>query len=271
MKSRTIQGISFVLPLLLLAAIFLPGALTTPYHASNEQPFVIAHESTEEFNDTVTDRTAAMESAVPVEELSERQRRAFETAKAQEPSPYSGQQAFTPPVCKDILLVCDEYEEVPKPPSNGSYSSYTDYTGGGVGQGPKYGYGMIEGTDEDLYLVRVGFTGAYIADWTVLPIFEFLSRLLALGPFAAFLAYRDWFETTPNPSSGTLRYGVALLVLMFATPYLLMLLNITSPGEWYLPALALLPVVTWLVIIADIWRSRGEKTVGTEEKNTSQN
>lgn len=259
MKSRLLRGITLLLPLLLVGAIFLPGALTTPYHASNEQPFVIAHESTEEFNETVTDRSAAMESAVAVEELSESQRRAFATAREQEPSPYDGSQAFTPPVCKDVLLLCDEYEDVPKPPSEGRSSAYTDYTGGGAGEGPKYGYGMIADTSGELYLVRVGFTGAYIADWTVLPLFEFVSRLLALGPFAAFLASRVWFENTPTPTTATVRYGIGLVAFVLATPYLLMLLDVTSPGEWYLPALALFPVITWGVIIAAVWRSDSQR------------
>jgi len=117
MKSLISRGIILVLPLLLLGAIFYPAAPTTPYQ-SDIPKFAITHESTQEFNDTVTDRNAAMESAVPVEELSKSQRKAFETAKEQEPDSYG--RLFKPPVCENFLLICDGYTEYPEAPDNGN-------------------------------------------------------------------------------------------------------------------------------------------------------
>ena len=195
------------------------------------------HESAQEFNDTVTDRNVSLESAVPVEELSQAQRKAFETAKEKEPLSYSGEKYFRPSVCKDTLLICDEYKEYPEPPDKG----------------------LIEDTDGDLYFVWVvSGQERYTNFHTVL---EQLSKLLALGSFAIFLSYSSWRDTTPEPTSTALSYGLILMAFALAYPYLLMFLNVTLGWQLYLSVLVGLPVMTWIVILAEIWRSRGGNRV----------
>lgn len=230
-----------MLPLLLWGAVLYPGALATPYQAPSPS-FTVAHESTDEFNETVEDRDAARESAVPVEELSESQRRAFTTAKEQEPHPSSGQRSFKIPVCKDILLTCDEYEEAPAEPSSSGSIGYQHHP-----------YGIVEDTDGAVYLVRSGFGGEKA--WDLSPIFEISSKLLSLGVFSLFLIYQYWGRWKPEPTPTAVGYGIGLVAFAFAFPYLMMVSSIAFLG------LVLLPVITWGVIIAEILRSRGDKEV----------
>lgn len=220
MNSRILIGITLVLPLLLWGAILYPGALTTPYQAPSPS-FTVAHESTQAFNDTVEDQDAAIESAVPVEELSEDQQRAFKTAKEQEPDLSSGRQSFKLPVCKDILLMCDEYEETPEEPRSSE--------------------GIVEDTDGEVYLVRAGFGGERA--WNFSPIFEIASKLLSLGVFSIFLIYQYWGRQKPEPTPTAVGYGIALVAFAFAFPYLVMFSGTASLG------LILLPVITWTMMI----------------------
>ncbi|MDS0474549.1 hypothetical protein [Natrinema sp. 1APR25-10V2] len=247
MKSRILIGIIFVLPLLLWGAVLYPGALATPYQAPSPS-FTVAHESTEDFNDTVEDRDAAIESAVPVEELSEDQQRAFKTAKEQEPHPFSGRQSFKLPVCKDILLMCDEYEEAPEEPSSS----------GGIGY-QHHPYGIVEDTDGEVYLVRAGFGGEKA--WDLSPVFEITSKLLSLGVFSIFLIYQYWGRWKPEPTPTAVGYGIALVAFAFAFPYLVMFSDIASLG------LILLPVITWCTIIVEIVRSRGKKEMSARSES----
>lgn len=125
---------------------------------------------------------------------------------------------------------------------------------------------MIEDTDGDLYLVEVGF--AYFGSMGVTILAGFLSHLLSLGVFAIFLAYRDWLESTPAPTPTAVGYGLTLLVFVLAYPYLLMLTKVTPPDSWYPSVLLGLPVLSWGVILTEIWRSRGEKGADTQVKHT---
>lgn len=238
MRSSITQGIVFVLPLLLLGAIFYPAALATPYQADVPK-FAIAHESTEEFNDRITDRNAAIENAVSVEDLSKNQRKAFETAKEQEP--YSdGMRLFKPPVCKDLLLICDEYTEYPETPDNG----------------------VIEDTDGELYSVWDITGNVRYTDFD-----SFLQRLskgFALGPFAFFLAYYGWRDTTSKPTRTAVSYGLILLTFVLAYPYILMLLDVELAVDT--STLVVLPLVTWIVILVEIWRSHDKTMEDTQAK-----
>lgn len=265
MKSRAVPGVTVVLSLLLAGAIAYPGALTAPYEPGPREPVVISHESTEAFTATVADRDAARESAVPVDDLSESQRRAFEAAKAQEPAEYdaaaatSGRQSFQPPICDDSLLVCDEYEELPEAPSNGSSSAYISENATG------HQYGTVEDTDGDLYLVRVGFRGAYMG-WSLTPIFERLSKLLSLGPFALFLAYRGVTDDPPGLTRTAVGCGAALIAFVLAYPYLLLLATDSTPS-WHHLVLMMVPPITWVAMVAEIAVHRG--TNGTEESQST--
>lgn len=202
MVSRRLNRASFIVVVLLVGAICHPGALTDPYSGSDE-PYTIAHESTEAFNETVNDGHSNPYPEFHVTELSEGERRAFEKAKEQ-PATSSGEQSLgTVPVCDDTLLLCNEYEEFPNPSSDGNkYTIVVDATG-------------------ERYLVREGYTGAY-TNWNLDPVIEFIIKLLTLGPLALFLGHRTLTASPPQPTRVTVGIGAVIAILAFGYPYIVM-------------------------------------------------
>lgn len=105
---------------------------------------------------------------------------------------------------------------------------------------------MIEDIDGDLYLVQVG---SMYDSWNFGFLLEPLSKLLSLGVFAGFLVSRNW--SGPDPTPTDVRYGFTLLVFVLALPYLLMVPTVMSTELWSLYAVIGLPVITWIVILAE--------------------
>ncbi|RZV05261.1 hypothetical protein BDK88_4287 [Natrinema hispanicum] len=238
MKARTLLGISLLAALLLLGAIIYPGALIQPYSGESEY-YSIAHESSEAFNETIEEENLSTSDALSVEDLSQSEQRAFTQAQEQTPTeddygPNGWQSLGEPPVCDNTLLLCNEYEEMPAP-SNDVYT-------------------VVEDTNGELYLVRVSFDipGPALDGFDM--VIEFFVKLAILGPYAFFLIYRVWTVGPPDPTLSSAGYGMALVVTVFAYPYLLMFTDISLPS-WHLHALA---AITWAMILVEILRGRNE-------------
>jgi len=260
MNSRARTVIISGIVILLLGAIVFPTALSEPYH-TDSKPFIIYPESSDKFNETIDDYQAARENAVPFEELSDRQQRAFERA-LQEPSfTYSPGRGFMVNVCKDLLLICagSGFEEHPVAPGvENSQYDVSSVISGDIGVSRDEA-GLVKYTSGEVYLVQVDFSGAYMG-WSILPLFEFLSKLLALAPFALFLVLREGVgEDPPNTTQFTLGYGAGLTVFVFLYPYLQMVLNAEPLAPKHIHILVGLPVLTWAVILVEVWRGRSEK------------
>lgn len=236
MKYRSLLGISLLAALLLLGAISYPGALTQPYSGESEY-YSIAHESSEAFNETIEEENLSTSDALSVEDLSQSEQRAFTQAQEQTPTEYDygpngWQHLGNPPVCDNTLLMCNEYEKIPNP-SNGVYT-------------------VVEDTNGELYLVEVGSdmpTGPSLDGVDM--VIEFFVKLAILGPYAFFLIYRVWTFGPPDPTLSSVGYGMALVVTVFAYPYLLMFTDILL-SSWHLAA------ITWAMILVEIWRGRNE-------------
>ncbi|WP_152423156.1 hypothetical protein [Natrinema versiforme] len=245
MKSRILLGISFLVVFLLLCAIIYPGALSKPYDGDSRHYSVIP-ESTESFNETASVENFTTESGIPVEKLSESQQRAFRDAKEQprenEHGP-SGRQSKDILVCDSTLVFCDEYRELPDP-----YNGDHQYTFSHDGNQ----YTLVEDSDGEQYLVQAGFQEVGPTVNGIDGIVETLGKLLLLGPYIIFLAYRGWTTNPPNLTHSSVGYGFALVGIVFLYPYLLMFTDISLPS-WHLPALA---VITWTVIFIEIRRGR---------------
>ncbi|WP_226007095.1 hypothetical protein [Natrinema salinisoli] len=239
MKSRAVLRISVLVSFLLLGAILYPGALTQPYSGETDH-YSIAHESSEAFNEIVDEENLSMSDARSVEELSAGEQRAFAQAQEQKPTEDgygpNGWQSFGDPlVCDNTLLLCNEYEQIPNPSAGSVYT-------------------VVEDTTGELYLVRVGFDmpGPTWSGFDVLV--EFFIKLAILGPYSFFLIHRGWTVGPPEPTRSSAGYGVALVVTVFAYPYLLMFTDLSLPS-WHLHALA---AITWAMIFAEIWRGRSQ-------------
>ena len=243
MKYKSLLVISLVVTVLLTGAIFYPGALTKPYNGTHyieydHVSYSVAHESTEDFNESMREKSLNTETAIPVEKLSESQQRAFQEAKDQ-PQEYrdspSGRQYLDIRLCDPALILCNEYRELPNPSSSGS-----EHT-------------LIEDSDGELYLVEARSFYEAGANWDGIErIFEIVARFLILTPYALFLAYRAWTFSPPDPTRTSVGYGATLLAIVLGYPYLLMFTDISFPS-WHIPALI---VITWCVILIEVWRGR---------------
>lgn len=230
MKSNKFLSASFIIAILLVGAILFPSALMKPYSGDSTH-YAIAHESSEhykEYNDSASHEI----DSNSIEGFSESQRRAFEEAKKQEPSGSGLQSIGEPPVCTPKLLLCDEYEKFPHPVNEGSTDS---------------GYVAVEDSTGDQFLVKIGQAGA---TWRLDPFVRYTTKWVVLGPYAFFLLYRRFSTRSPEPTFFSVGYGATLLTVVFAYPYTLMFTEISLPS-WHLPFLA---IVTWGVILAEIWR-----------------
>lgn len=238
MNSRTFLGISFILVVLLAGAIVYPGALTKPYSGDSNY-YAIAHESSEAFNESIEYDSVHKDDRIAVSDFSKEQRRAFEEAKKEEPSRSGWQGIGKPPVCNPVLLSCDKYEKFPHPAND----KYTDT-----------GHFVVEDSTGDQFIVKIGQAGA---EWNLDPIVKLITKLLVLGPYSIFLSYHGiyansrWADHIPKPTLFSVGYGVGLITVVFAYPYLLMFTNIPLPS-WHLPALA---AITWTVILTEFYRN----------------
>ncbi|WP_226008234.1 hypothetical protein [Natrinema salinisoli] len=250
MKSRTLLIASFIVTVLLTGAIFYPGALTEPYGPDeyDQMTYSVVHESTEAFNKTVREKSLNTEAAIPVEELSENQQRAFQEAKdqPQEPQEFGdntpGRQYLEIRTCDPALILCDEYRELPNPSNSGS-----EHT-------------LIEDSDGEQYLVEARSFNTAGASWNgVSRTIEQGARLLILSPYVLFLSYRTWTSTPPAPTRTSVGYGATLLTIVLGYPYLLMFTDISFSSR-HIPALL---AITWCVILIEVWRGR----TGTQAKS----
>ena len=242
MNSRTFLGISFILVVLLAGAIVYPGALAKPYSGGTNY-YAIAHESSEAFNESIEYNSVDKDDRIAVSDFSEEQRRAFEEAKKEESSRSGWKSIGEPAVCNPSLLVCDKYEEFPHPAN---------------GESTDGGYFVVEDSTGDQFIIKIGTAGA---DWNMDSIETHITKLVVLVPYAIFFAYRGvragWGDHVSYPTTLSVGYGAGLVTVVFAYPYFLMFTRISLPS-WHLPALA---VITWAVILTEIWRSRGETGV----------
>lgn len=243
MKSRTLLITSFIVTVLLTGAIFYPGALTEPYGPDEHDAmrYSVAHESTEAFNKTVREKSLNTEAAIPVEELSKSQQRAFQEAKdqPQESEEFgdhpSGRQYLEIRTCDPVLILCDEYRELPNPSNSGS-----EHT-------------LIEDSDGEQYLVEARSFNTAGANWHgASRTIEQGARLVILSPYALFLAFRAWSFSPYNPTRTSVGYGAILLATVLGYPYLLMFTEITY-RPWHIPALL---VITWGMILIEVCLSR---------------
>lgn len=236
MKSKRFLSASFIIAVLLVGAILLPSALMKPYSGDSDY-YAIAHESTDAYAEYQNYTTHRGEGNIAVENLSESQQRAFKEAKNQEPSSSGSRSLGRPPVCTPTLLVCDEYETFPHPVTEGSTA---------------HGYVSIENSTGDEFIVQIGEAGP---TWDgIEQMIISVTKLAVLGPYALFLGYRKWTARSPDPTFFSIGYGATLLMTVFAYPYVLMFTEISLPS-WHLPFLA---IVTWGVILAEIWWGRNK-------------
>ncbi|MGQ3412207.1 hypothetical protein ACT4ML_08080 [Natrinema sp. LN54] len=227
MKVRSLLSISLIIAILLTGAIFYSGALTKPYSGDSEY-YAIAHESSEAYKEDIGHASHRSDGGIPVESFSESQRRAFEEAKKQEPSRAGLRSLGKPPVCSPTLLLCDKYESFPHPASDGSRD---------------HGYIAVEDSTGDQFIVKIGQADPIGGIEQIV--------MFILGPYALFLAYHGWSDRLPEPTFFSVGYGATLLTIVFAYPYTLMFTEVSLPS-WHLPFLA---IVTWGVILAEIWRA----------------
>ncbi|WP_226008224.1 hypothetical protein [Natrinema salinisoli] len=235
MKSKRFLSASFIIAVLLVGAILFPSTLMKPYNGDSTH-YAIAHESSEHYEEYIKHASHRSEGGIPVESLSETQRRAFEEAKEQEPISSGLRSLGRPPVCSPGLLLCDEYEKFPHPINEGS---------------TEYGHFAVEDSTGDRFLIKIGQAGA---TWRLYPFFIYLTKCVVLGPYALFLLYRRLSARSAEPTFFSVGYGATLLTVAVAYPYILMFTDISLPS-WHLPFLA---IVTWSVILVGIWRDRNK-------------
>ncbi|NGM69297.1 hypothetical protein G6M89_09805 [Natronolimnobius sp. AArcel1] len=230
MNSRLVVVVSLFVALLLVGFVAYPAALTYPYSQSPSS-YSVAHESTEAFEETVGQDDVTPGEPLEVSSLDPSTQQALEEAKMQPRDDGSRGEGWqhlgSVLVCDDRLLVCDEYEERPAFPDN--VEAYEMY-------------GLVEDDDGTVYLTHYD-SGVW---FDLSPLLEFAVKLFSFVPYAAFLAYtsvvRDRVRSTEMMAFAG--YGLALALLAFLLPYLLMF-DLFPTSEYIIGAIV---PVTWIVI-----------------------
>lgn len=232
MNVRGGRAIPSLVVVLLIWGIFQPMALTDPYYESGPE-YAIAHESTPAFERTIEAENISTDGPTPVSDLSPNARRAFDEAVDQPPTHTRAETGWHylghVDVCKDELYYCDRYTESPEFP--------------GTAEGTTGGrYGLVEAENGDVYLTDSD-TGDRLA---LAGLVEFVVRFLSFGPYALALAVATavHHRTHQRETVKFAGYGVGLVALAFAFPYLVMV----TPMSVYYPTLGFLGL-TWALLL----------------------
>ncbi|ARS88688.1 hypothetical protein [Natrarchaeobaculum aegyptiacum] len=229
--SRLVTVFAAVVCLLLVGSLGLP-AYVSPYEGVTPT-YGVAHESTETFDETVDRADLEADRATAVDSLSPETQRVF--AEATEAEADSGWQRVDIDVCIDELVVCDSYAERPDFPSHGFDSANS--------KSPSYG--VVE-DDGERYVTSTQNLGTM---WDFGPFFEFVAKLAGLLPFTLYLAYTTYRRHRDQPRRvlGVAAYGLVLVALGLAWPYLAMVTDASLP-----PALVV-PLAWGGIVVAVAW------------------
>lgn len=243
-----LSGVAVAVVLLGLA--FYPGTLATPYVTADDTP-KYAHTIVPESSPVYEEYTEEYEPRVyQYDDLSPAGQEVFDRARAAEPRPqYSGERRYVPDVCRDFVLVCDEYsrDELPEQFTYGTELTYEE------------SLAFVEDGD-DRYLLQTGITGhLFFGPFPV----RFVVAWLTMLPLAALVAVVTVRSGSDRALGGAVGGGALVAVLAVLTPYV----EMVGLGSARTIRVALLTAV-WLAIVAagGYWLYR--RTAGSERDST---
>lgn len=207
---RLLRGSGIVIAVLLLGLASYPGTFATPYVTAQETPrytHTIVPESSPLYEEYTEDSD---HEVYQYDELSPVGQELFDRTRAAEPrAQYNGERRYTPDVCRDFVLVCDEYSQ-DELPEQFTYGTELDYEDAFV----------FIADGDDRYLFQTGITGhLFLAPFPV----DFVIRWLTVLPLALFVAIVTRKATSDRVLGGTVGGGILVAAVGVLAPYIEMI------------------------------------------------
>lgn len=204
---RLLQATGSVIAVLLLGLAFYPGTFATPYVTAQETPkytHTIVPESSSLYDEFTEDYN---HEVYQYDELSPVGQELFDQTRAAEPRPqYNGERRYIPDVCRDFMLVCDEYSQ-DELPEQFTYGTELDYEDAFV---------FIEDGD-DRYLLQTGITGhLFFAPFPI----DFAIRWLTVLPLALFITVVTHKAESDRVLGGAVGGGIVVATVGILAPYI---------------------------------------------------
>lgn len=205
--TRLLRLSGLAVAILLLGLAFYPGAFATPYVTAEETP-KYAHTIVPASSSLYEEYTEDFDHEVyQYDELSPVGQELFDRTRDAEPrQQYNGERRYIPDVCRDFMLVCDEYSssELPDQFEYGTELTYEE------------AFVFIEDGDER-YLLQTGITGhLFFAPFPM----NFVIRWLTVIPLAVFVASVSRRFESESVLRRTIGGGILVATVGVSTPYI---------------------------------------------------
>lgn len=202
---RPLRVAGIVVAVLLLGLAVYPGTLTSPYVSGDDTPryaHTIVPESSAEYEEVTSEHDPEV---YQYGGLSPTAQELFDRTRAAEPRP-DGERRYIPTVCREFVLVCDEYaqDELPEEFTYGTELSYDE------------AFVIIEDGD-NRYLLRTGITGHLL--FAPFPV-GFALAVLTMLPLAVFVATVTFRSKSKRLLGGTVGGGALVATLGVVAPYI---------------------------------------------------
>lgn len=201
---RLLRVSGIVVAVLLLGLAVYPGTFTSPYVTGEDTPryaHTIVPESSSQYEEVTSEHDPEI---YQYDDLSPTAQELFDRTRAAEPR-RNGERRYIPDVCREFVLVCDEYatKDLPEEFTYGTQLNYDE------------AFVFIEDGDER-YLLQTGITGhLFFAPFPV----GFALAVLTMLPLAVFVATVTVRSRSRRVLGGAVGGGALVGILGVLAPY----------------------------------------------------